>query len=171
MSVPCAGPQLHSYTSLPSPPDKVHFTTGFLLHLPQTPPLPPVQPLQGTLEGEGTVGFVSPFSTLGTSGPDKKKAMPPGPGAPSAPREELSGSPSSFCPPSLRCPKALESNSHTLIPRGLQTHMLTGSWQVTWWPSVELRSLSSHQPSLSYRLPPGGDESLVLQDLIFFPPK
>lgn len=171
MSVPCAGPQLHSYTSLPSPPDKVHFTTGFLLHLPQTPPLPPVQPLQGTLEGEGTVGFVSPFFTLGTSGPDKKKAMPPGPGAPSAPREELSGSPSSFCPPSLRCPKAVESNSHTLIPRGLQTHMLTGSWQVTWWPSVELRSLSSHQPSLSYRLPPGGDESLVLQDLIFFPPQ
>lgn len=57
---PLCGPLLHSYTSLPSPPDKVHFTTGFL-HLPQTPPLPPVQPLQGTLEGEGTVGFVSPI--------------------------------------------------------------------------------------------------------------
>lgn len=49
--------------------------------------------------------------------------------------------------------------------------MLTGSWQVTWWPGVELRSLSSHQPSISYSLPPGGDESLVLQDLIFFPLK
>lgn len=55
--------------------------------------------------------------------------------------------------------------------KGSKTRMPTGSWQMTWWPGVELRSLPGHHPSLSHSPSPGGGQETGVARSGIFPPK
>lgn len=127
-----------------APPD-------FLVHLPQTPPLPPAQPLEGALKGEGTAGFMSPIVPTRDAWPTGGRPRHPDQVVPVLQGSSQEEAP---CPPILFLTSAKKpwTQIATCSPLGSQTDMLTGSWQVTWWPNVELSSLSSHRPSFQLQL-------------------
>lgn len=166
-------------SSLPPPPLAL---PGFLLHLPQTPPLPAAGPLMGT------GGFMAPFSTHGQTGgrPCRPDQVPPshfqGEGTirrtltllvPFCPAQRALESVTVSNPnPALPLdgwihPRFCDSNIRAFVrtprpvPSGSQTRIPTGSSQATGWPDAEPCSDTSSQPSLSHCPSPGADERLV----------